>query len=333
MALNIPNGAFKLSAEDMGSTDYAGNLMKGMQAYYQPQMVRAQIAELQSKSMKNQMLANLLGSATGGMSGGDSQGGASSGMSPLGKAVLKGLYGIDITGQENARSPEQVADIQLNRGSRLAANRSNLKTGSSDVARESLQGKVSLPKEYMGFLGSAQVLKDRIAASRGDAGAKERLIQAGVASRLVPEYAGFQLQSQGQQGTVPALEHQRSAIMQGWPHALHKTVNNLTSEMQKEVERRHNLAIRDVNRSRSSFLAGGGRRAADVSQGVDNMGNATVGSFEKADNNRDLGFDLSHIQDIAKKRKMSVSDVLNHIARKENISVDELMQRLGGEEK
>lgn len=268
MALNLPQVPFKLTPEDMGMTsqtpDYIGALMRGVESYYKPQMMQAQIQELQGRAQKNAMMGKLFESLMGGggisgIGSSASNGSEAGGIGSSGNmkaAILKAMTGID----PYLMSPQQEQEMKIATSNRQAANKANLTAGAPDIARETLQGVVSMPKEYTGAMGSAFMLQDRLAAERGDEAAKERLIQAAVAERLVPEYAGFQLQSQGQRATVEALKHQSEAIRQGWPSLSQKIVNNLNPELTKEAERRHNEAVRGVNRGREQFFEAGGKR-------------------------------------------------------------------------
>lgn len=259
MALQLQGVPFKLTAEDMGAPDYAGSLLKGLQvankgvnSYYQPKLQQAEIENKKAGALKNKMIGALLQKAISG----EGLGGAGGlGGNNLGAAVLKGMLGID----PFLQSPQEKQQMQLTGAVNQAAQKKNIDTGSSDIARESLQNTVSMPKEYMGAFGSINMLKDRASAENGDENARNRLIQAAVAERLVPEYSGFQLMSQGQRATVPALQHQQEAIRQGWPMISKHIVGNLSAEDQKEVERQHNEAVRKVNRMREDFLRSGGK--------------------------------------------------------------------------
>jgi hypothetical protein len=227
MAFNYsPMGVpFKLTPEDMGAVDYGTAFKKGLEAYYLPQQMQAQIQELQARAQKNKMLGDLFSSLMNGQEGSSSSGFSGNNLKA---AVLKATTGID----PYLRSPEETQDLKIRGSTKQAAKKANLTTGSSDIAREYLQNKVSMPKEYMGAFGSIKQAKDRVLASSGDKAAQERLIQAAVAERLVPE----------------------------WPHAGHFISNNLPPELQKEVERRHNEAVREVNRAREQFLNSGGEQ-------------------------------------------------------------------------
>lgn len=261
MAFNIPGLPFKLTAQDMGGVDLTKSILGGLhnynqfeQARYAPEMMQAQVNKLKADAQKNMMLSQLFGSIMGGDSGPSLGGGEGAGGN-LKAAVLKAFTGID----PYLMSPQQEQDLKIAGSLQQQAKKTNLNTGASDISREFLQNKVSMPERYMGTLGSYNMIRDRALAQKGDEAAKERLIQAAVSEKLVPEYSGFQLMSQGQKATVPALKHQQDAIRQGWPRASHLITNNLPPEIQKEAERRHNEIVRQVNKRREEFLSSGGR--------------------------------------------------------------------------
>jgi len=85
----------------------------------------------------------------------------------------------------------------------------------------------------------------------------ERLVNAAVAQRLVPEYALMQLNAQGGRATVPAIDHQTEALTQGWAEGLPLIAANLPKELQNEVKKRHDLAIDDLSKAQSLFTAMG----------------------------------------------------------------------------
>ena len=236
------------------------------QAKFAPQQMQADIQQKQAASQKNMMMAHLLQSLMGGQSGqGDEQAASQDGGNGMGSdlkpAILKGLLGID----PYLQSPQQAQNLKISGELQSQANKNNLSTGSADISREFLQDKVSMPEQYMGALGSLSMTKDMAAAKLGDKEAKERLIRAAVAEKLVPEYSGFQLLSQGQKATVSALKHQQEAIRQGWPLASKTLTNNLPPELQKEAERKHNAIVKEVNRSREQFFKSGGKERPNFS--------------------------------------------------------------------
>lgn len=243
---------------------------------YSPELYKSQIQAREAASAKNmmisQLLQNMLGGGGGMALGGGGEGGGMPGNN-LQAAALKAFTGID----PYLMSPQQEQDLKISGAIQQAAQKKNIETGGSDISREYLQDKVSMPEEYMGAFGSIKMLRDRALAEKGDEEARERLIQAATAERLVPEYSGFQLMSQGQRATVPALAHQAEAIRQGWPHVSHFVTNNLTPELQKEVERRHNEIVKGVNRGREQFFKSGGQERPEVSENIPNpVGGGTL---------------------------------------------------------
>jgi len=297
MAFQPNVNAFRLSPQEAtGQPEYLGSMMQGLQAAYMPAMQQAKIDQMRGAAQKNIMMSRLLQSVMG-----EGDGEQFGGGNNMKAAVLKAFTGID----PFLMSPQQEQEMKIDTSTKQAAEKANIQTGSSDIAREQLQNVVSLPKEYLGEFASANMLKDRVAAIVGDKAAQERLIQAAVADRLVPEYSGFQLLSQGQRATVPALAHQQAAIRQGWPKALRAINDYLPAELSKEVERRHNKAVRDVNRKREEFLASGGKNRASASPS--------------------RSYTWSDISHTAQSRGMSENEVIDRLAKKNNMTVDEFM--------
>ena len=312
MAYNVQPFNFKLTGRDMGAFDLGDALKKGFENYKgyteaknAPRKAEAEITELRGRAQKNLMMSKLLESLT---NGGGLQDFGSGGNSNLRAAALKAATGID----PYLRSPEQEADLRTKTAVEQASKKLNVETGSSDVAREYLQDKVSMPPEYSGTGASYHMIMDRYLAGNGDKAAQERLIQAAVAEKLVPEYSGFQLMSQGQRATIPALDHQQDAIRQGWPKAARLITRNLPPELQKEAERRHNEIVKGVNRSREAFLNGEGKRSDVVPR----------------NNNPSNKIKWTDIQHTAQQRGMTENDVIDKLAKKAGITVDEFMKRI-----
>lgn len=115
---------------------------------------------------------------------------------------------------------------------------------------------------YIGTGANSSLLTDRFLYDRTKDPKKkkeigDRLVAAATAMKLVPEYALGQLQAQGAQATVPAIEHQSQAIMQGWAESLPLIVNNLPRELQEQAKVRHDEAIESLNNVRNKFIAEG----------------------------------------------------------------------------
>lgn len=270
MAFNIPGLPFKLTAADMGGVDLSKSILGGLQNYnqfqqarYAPQMMEAQVNKLKADAQKNMMLSQLFGSIMGGDGGAPSLGAGEGGVGSGGNlkaAVLKAFTGID----PYLMSPQQEQALKLQGNVQQLANKKNIETGGANVVRENLQDKTSLPEEYVSIGGHYNMLKDIASAKLGDKDAKERLTQAALANKLVPEYAASQLAAIGQQRPgVAVTQHQIEAITQGWPKFAKKIIGNLPGDIQKEAERRHNQAVRDVSKTRSSYYSSGGKQTKE----------------------------------------------------------------------
>jgi hypothetical protein len=320
MAYNIQPFNFKLTGKDYGAVDLADALEKGFKNYKgfheavnSPELIKAQISDLQGKAQKNAMLGKLFQSLMGAEGIGDDGGsqvdnGMGAGNSnDRRNAIIKATTGIDF----NTRSPEALQALRTQGTTTSQANKANLTTGSNNVVREILQDKVSLPSQYLGPLGTYNMLKDRISAGQGDKAANERLIRAGVAYKLVPEYAGAQLGSQGQKSTVSSLAHQNSAIKQGWPNFGHFLSSNLSPQQQKETEKRHNEIVKNVNKQRESFLSSGGKERPFAE--------------ENGNNSPPKKFSWSDISHTAQQRGISENEVINKLAEKMGIPIEQFM--------
>jgi len=130
----------------------------------------------------------------------------------------------------------------------------------SNVKRKTLADAIKQP--YIGQGSNKQLLSDRYnyefekdPIKKKEIG--ERLIDAAVAMKLVPEYAGTQLNSQGINATVPALHHQTNAIKQGWAEALDVVVNNLPAELQEEAKKRHDDILDQTSNKTAQHVAKG----------------------------------------------------------------------------
>lgn len=293
---------------------------KGTNLAYLPQQLQTDIQAKQAASQKNMIMAKLLQSLMGGEGGGLDLGGNPD-QSNLKRATLKAFTGIDL----NSRSPEQLQELKLRTDLKNAANKNNLATGAADISREFLQDKASMPEEYLGIAGNLAMAKDILSAKLGDKEAAERLIQAGVAEKLVPEYSGFQLQSQGQKATVHALEHQQKAIRQGWPLLSKTLVRALPSNIQKEIERRHNQAVKEVNKNREEFYKSGGKNRNDFSNKSNSQSNP---DFNSNSNSNSKTISWSDIEHTAQLRNMSENEVIDLLAKKNGVSVDEFLKNV-----
>ncbi len=83
---------------------------------------------------------------------------------------------------------------------------------------------------------------------------KADLIKAGVANKLAPEFAGFQLIGQKVRPTVHALHLQEKAIKQGWANKFDTFMNNLPEDIQNEVNKLHSDILRQSSEIQSTGL-------------------------------------------------------------------------------
>ena len=319
---SLPNGAFELTGEGGGGMpNFAKSLQEGFKARYAPEMAQAQIQKARADAMKSQMLAKIFGSVLGApqMGGGEGdqssgmQGGMGQGSNPLGitpQALAKGLLHID----PYLQSPKQIADMKTQQQLETKAGKVNIDTGAANVAREYLQKNVSYPKEYMGAGGSLAMAKDvaDYSANKNPAAAK-RLATAAASEMFVPEYAGFQLQSQGQKTTVPGMHHQQEGtIRRGRPYISNLLTNNLPREVQEMATQLHGKHAAEINRIRENFYSKGGRSQhapPTKSPGPDT---------------RTITWDA--INKTAKGRNMSPNQVIDRLAKEHGMPVDDFMR-------
>ncbi len=163
------------------------------------------------------------------------------------------------SGSRNAPAM-QIVDGKIVQAPTTPTRTAQQKGSLANVIREETAKFSSHP--YVGTGSNASLLKDRFLYGRTKDPKKkkeigDRLVAAAAAMRLVPEYALVQLQAQGAQATVPAIEHQSQAIMQGWAEGLPQIVNNLPKELQEEAKQRHDEAIESLNGVRNNFIAQG----------------------------------------------------------------------------
>jgi len=130
------------------------------------------------------------------------------------------------------------------------------KTSLSEIGRSTIAKKAEMP--YVGSGSNQQILEDRFNYSKkGDKEAGKRLVQAAVAKMIAPEYAGFQLASQGVAATIPALNHQFETIKQGWPATANLVVENLPQELQKQAKEEHAKLLAEIKSAKEQHAAKG----------------------------------------------------------------------------
>lgn len=126
----------------------------------------------------------------------------------------------------------------------------------SNVVRDFLSKAADQP--YIGEGSNVNLLDDWSAYKQTrDPAIAEKLIQAAVTYKLLPEIALQQLQSQGVKATVSAQKHQRDAIMLGWPASLKYVVDNLPPDLQKQAKQRHDELLKESHRLQTQHYAQG----------------------------------------------------------------------------
>lgn len=129
------------------------------------------------------------------------------------------------------------------------------KSSLSEIGRGTIAERAEMP--YIGSGSNAKIIEDRLNYKKGDKAAGERLVRAAVAKLIAPEYAGFQLASQGISATIPALNHQFETIKQGWPEAANLVVENLPPELQKEAKKQHAALLKEIKQAKEQHAARG----------------------------------------------------------------------------
>ena len=129
------------------------------------------------------------------------------------------------------------------------------KSSLSEIGRGTIAERAEMP--YIGSGSNAKIIEDRLNYQKGDKAAGERLVRAAVAEMIAPEYAGFQLASQGISATIPALNHQFETIKQGWPAAANLVVENLPPELQKEAKKQHAALLKEIKQAKEQHASRG----------------------------------------------------------------------------
>lgn len=104
--------------------------------------------------------------------------------------------------------------------------------------------------KYKGFGSNFTIAKDLVKYLFNSPEAEEDLINAGVASKVAPEFGAVQLGGQSVTPTVHALEKQEKAIKQGWPALLELFTNNFPSGLAEKVNERHSNILGESARLR-----------------------------------------------------------------------------------
>lgn len=138
----------------------------------------------------------------------------------------------------------------------MAQSTAQQKSSLSEIGRASIAKKAEMP--YIGSGSNAEILKDRLNyTEHGDQAAGDRLVKAAVAKMIAPEYAGYQLASQGIQATIPAQKHQFETIKQGWPISVDAIVDNLPKELQAKAKTEHAKLLAEIKKARETHAAQG----------------------------------------------------------------------------
>lgn len=121
----------------------------------------------------------------------------------------------------------------------------NQKRELQNKIREYLLNEVNVP--HTGTGSNLGILWDRLKyLLSNDQGAKENLIQGGLAEKLKPEIALTQLGAQGAPITDTSTKHQQEVVSQGWPWLQGLIAQHNPEDVQREIDRRHNELIGNV---------------------------------------------------------------------------------------
>lgn len=110
---------------------------------------------------------------------------------------------------------------------------------------------VEMPKEYLGKGGNQALYKDMEKYEKTkDPKEKqiffERLRQAYLADKIMPEYAGYQLISFGTKDVQGAREAQERILTKGWPETIRFQTNRLPKEIIDSGNEEHDRVINDI---------------------------------------------------------------------------------------
>ena len=131
-------------------------------------------------------------------------------------------------------------------GATNATNTAFQTTQTANSAREYIADNVKNP--YGGNFSSSSMGYDLLRANLGDKEAKNRLIDAIVYSKTLPENALFQLQSQGAKGTVHAINAQKEALKVGMPVIQDWVNEHVPQSLLNEANEKYNNVIGDIKK-------------------------------------------------------------------------------------
>lgn len=129
-------------------------------------------------------------------------------------------------------------------------------TGTGQVGREVIQNSVDNP--YVGSAPALDFAKDLADYKlTGNPAAEQKLIDAVVFSKIAPEYAINQLQSQGAKPTVSALQHQYKALKLGSSIFNDKLLSTLPRDIIQKANEKHNKLLKDITSAKQAYSATG----------------------------------------------------------------------------
>lgn len=224
------------------------NLEKAMQGY---ERIKQQYGQDSSEAKTAQEYINRIAQGSGGMQ---------LSIDPETKAVTFSQGGY-------ARGAPVQQVVEDENGNKTIVNRPSTPTSTgyqksalANIARDYVANNLEQP--YLGTGSNKQLISDRLNYDKIQDPVQKKLIadklvKAGVAVKMAPEYGALQLTAQGVNPTVHALNKQEEAIKQGWPETINQVINNLPQELQKRVQEEHAAELQNVNKVRSQFFAQG----------------------------------------------------------------------------
>jgi hypothetical protein len=164
------------------------------------------------------------------------------------------------TGRGQRSLQQQVIDGKVVTQPTTATMTAYQKQQLASKAREEALEHIEQP--YLGFGGTFAMINDLNTYKTSPdpklrEAAADRLVKAAVSEKIVPEVAALQLNSQGVQATVHALEKQEGSIRLGWPQFGKKITDNLPPELQKKANDEHNNRLKELTGIREKYFIEG----------------------------------------------------------------------------
>lgn len=229
-----------------------GNLLNEDQAMkneimklYGKDRERAELENLGASTAHEKRLASGMGGAQGGIS----------------NPILQALQAREIIEKKYGKNSPELSYIDSYL-KKATSSSGNINSAATNPVKTKNQNAILANKQrlfldevvnhkYKGNLGSATLAKDFIKnLFFSDPQTEEDLINAGVASKVAPEFGSVQLAGQSVPATVHALDKQEKAIKQGWPYLLEFFVNNFPAELTKKIGERHSHVLGESARLR-----------------------------------------------------------------------------------